>query len=49
VPVRDGHLGAVALRYLGGVGLDLMVAIDAPDDQPHMGRAAALPKVIGEP
>jgi hypothetical protein len=34
----NGHLGAVALGHLGGVGLDLMVAIEAPDDQPNVGR-----------
>jgi hypothetical protein len=37
VPIRDGHLRAVALGHLGGVGLDLMAAIEAPQDQTHMG------------
>ena len=30
VPIGDGHLRAVAFRHLGGVGLDLMAAIEAP-------------------
>jgi hypothetical protein len=38
MPVGDAHLGTVALSHLGGVGLDLVPAIEAPDDQPHMGR-----------
>jgi len=37
VPIRDGRLRAVALHHLGGVGLDLMPAIEAPDDQTHLG------------
>jgi hypothetical protein len=39
VPVGDGHLGAVALGHLGGLGLDLVPAIEAPDDQPHARRS----------
>ena len=39
MPIRDGHLGAVALGHLGGVGLDLMAAIETPHDQPHPGRS----------
>jgi hypothetical protein len=35
MPIRDGHLGAVALGHFGGVGLDLMPAIETPDDQTH--------------
>jgi hypothetical protein len=38
VPIRDGHLRAIARGHLGGVGLDLMVAIEAADDQPNVGR-----------
>jgi hypothetical protein len=32
-PVRDRHLGTVALGHLGRVGLDLVAAIAAPHDQ----------------
>lgn len=28
----------MALRHLGGIGLDLVAAIEAPHDQPHTGR-----------
>ena len=48
MPVRDARLGTVALRHLGRVGLDLMAAIEAPDDQ-RTWAAAALPRVIGGP
>jgi hypothetical protein len=48
VPVGDRRLGTVPLRHLGGVGFDLMAAIEAPNDQPDL-AAAALPKVIGGP
>jgi hypothetical protein len=37
LPVGDGRLGTIALRLLGGVRLDLMMAFLAPDDQPHAG------------
>jgi hypothetical protein len=39
----------VAIGHLGRVGLDLMAAIEAPDDQPHTWAAAALPSVMGGP
>ncbi len=48
-PFRHGHLGAVALGHLGGVGLDLMAAFEAPHDEPHASYSAALPSVIGGP
>src|SRR5437879_2067599 len=35
-PIRNRHFGAVAPRHLGGIGLDLMLAI-APNDQPDAG------------
>jgi len=38
VPIRDGHFRAIALGHLDMVGLDLMVAIKTPDDQPHARR-----------
>jgi hypothetical protein len=42
VPIRDGHLGAVAFRHLGRAGLDLVAAIEAPDDKPNArGRSVA--------
>ena len=54
MPIRDGHTRTVAL----GVGLDLMMAIETPRDQPDMGcrgvterhrRAAVLqrPRFLG--
>jgi hypothetical protein len=39
VPIRGGHLRAIALGHRGRVGLDLVAAIEAPDDQPHMRRS----------
>jgi hypothetical protein len=36
-PIWDRHLSAVPLGHLGGVGLDLMAAILAPNDQPDLG------------
>jgi hypothetical protein len=39
VPVGNTHLGAVALGHFGGIGLDLAAAVEAPHDQPHMGRS----------
>jgi hypothetical protein len=38
-PLRNRHVGAILLRHLGGVGLDLMAARLAPHDQPHAGRS----------
>lgn|SRR5271165_360558 len=38
-PVENSDLGAVAACMITGVGLDLMPAISAPDDQPHAGRS----------
>jgi hypothetical protein len=32
------HLGAVAFRHRGGVGLGLVLAIAAPNDQPYPRR-----------
>jgi hypothetical protein len=48
VPIGHGRFGAVASSHLGRVGLDLMLAALASDDQ-RDGVAAALPSVIGEP
>jgi hypothetical protein len=48
MPIRARHLGGVALRHFGGVGLGLVAAIEAPDDQPHLGRSGVL-SVIGGP
>jgi hypothetical protein len=41
VPVGDGQLGTVARCHRGGVGLDLVPAIAAPDDQPDAGSRGA--------
>jgi len=38
VPVGDGHLGTVALGHLSRGGLDLVLAIETPDDQPYARR-----------
>ena len=38
---RDGQLGAVALRHVARIGLDLVAAIAAPYDEPRMGRGGA--------
>jgi hypothetical protein len=35
-PIGHGHLGAVSLGHLGGVGLNLMLTILAPNDQPDV-------------
>jgi len=48
VPIEHRGPGAVALGYLGGVGLDPMLAALAAGDQPDAG-AEGLPSVIGEP
>ena len=37
-PIEHGRFGAVPGSHLGGVGLDLMLAFLAPDDQPDLGR-----------
>ncbi len=39
MPFKDGHLGAVALRHLGRVRLDLVAAIETPHDGARPGRA----------
>jgi hypothetical protein len=38
VPLRDGHLGSIPLGHLGGVGFELVPAIETPHDQPHPRR-----------
>jgi hypothetical protein len=37
-PIKHRRFGAVAFGELTGVGLDLMLAITAPDDEPDAGR-----------
>ena len=37
MPIRDGHLGTVALRHLGRIGLELVTAIETPHDEPRAG------------
>jgi hypothetical protein len=34
--MRDAHLSLVALRHLGRIGLDVVRAIEAPDDETHL-------------
>ena len=36
-PLGNGHFGAVPRSHLGGIGLNLMLAFLAPDDQPDAG------------
>jgi len=38
VPIGNGGVGAVSSGLLGGIGLDLMLAVFAPDDEPNRGR-----------
>ena len=41
VPVVDGGFGAITLRLLGGIGLDLVVARPTPNYDPRAGRCGA--------
>jgi hypothetical protein len=36
-PIGHSRFGAVPLGHLGGIGLDLMLAFLAPNDQPDAG------------
>jgi hypothetical protein len=38
MPIRDARLGTVARGHLDRIGLDLMMAIEAPNDQPDVRR-----------
>ena len=40
-PIGHGRLGAVPSSHLGGIGLDLMAAIAAPNDETNAGRGRA--------
>jgi hypothetical protein len=40
-PIEHGRFGAVPSSHLGGIGLDLMLAILAPHDQPDLCRGSA--------
>jgi hypothetical protein len=40
-PIRHGSFSAVSLRHLAGVGLDLMLAIPAPNDQSEVSPRGA--------
>jgi hypothetical protein len=40
-PIRHGLFAAVPSSHLGGIGLDLMLAFLAPNDQPHAGSRCA--------
>jgi hypothetical protein len=40
-PIENRSLRTVAGSQLGGIGLDLMLAGFAPDDQPQVGRRSA--------
>jgi hypothetical protein len=44
VPIRDARLGGQMAPISAGVGLDLLVAIEAPDYQTHMGRREQSPE-----
>jgi hypothetical protein len=41
VPIEDGHFGAVRSGHLGGIGLNLMPTILAPNDEPELGSGGA--------
>jgi hypothetical protein len=38
-PINNWRSGTVPPSHLGGIGLDLMAAISAPHDQPHVSRS----------
>jgi hypothetical protein len=40
-PIEHGCFGAISESHLGGVGLDLMLAGFAPDDEPDLGRSGS--------
>jgi hypothetical protein len=40
-PFGNGSLGAVSSRHFGGIGLNLMSAFEAPDDEPNTGSRRA--------
>jgi hypothetical protein len=40
-PIEHRRFGAVPLGHLGGIGLDLVAAILAPNDQPDAGSGGA--------
>ncbi|MGA7862796.1 MAG: hypothetical protein WCA23_02155, partial [Stellaceae bacterium] len=44
-PVEHGHFGAVPSSHLEGIGLDLMLAALAPDDQPDAGLRGPFDRV----
>jgi hypothetical protein len=47
VPIEHGRFGATPGAISAGIGLDLMLAIAAPHDQPHIGRRGRARRVIG--
>ena len=46
-PIGHSRFGAVPLGHFGGVGLDLMPAILAPDDQPDAGGGSVAERQRG--
>jgi hypothetical protein len=38
VPIENGRFGTVPGGHLGGIGLDLMAAIQTAYEEPHAGR-----------
>jgi hypothetical protein len=41
MPIGNGSLGAVSSRHFGGIGLNLISALEAPDDEPNTGSRRA--------
>src|SRR5580704_8683675 len=37
MPIENRRLGTVSSRHFGGIGLNLMSAFEAPDDEPNTG------------
>jgi hypothetical protein len=43
-PIENRSAGAAPSSHLGWVGLDLMLAGFAPDDEPHASRSGSAPR-----
>jgi hypothetical protein len=48
-PIERRGCRAISLGHLAGIGLDLVLTVLAPDDQPNFAPTAAPPSVIGGP
>jgi hypothetical protein len=45
VPILHRRRGAVSLGHFGRIGLDLVAAIPAPHDEPHLRRGGAAERI----